>query len=459
MSQVSGVFVVRVKQIKPILSVLLFHISCVAAFAKHATIDLTRFVAVGDSLSAGVSNIGLVEGQQEAGYLAVLARQAGITLDLPLIAKPGMPPVLRLQEPVGLIPQLTVDDPANLFNNLLNPQRTNPKLQPTNVSVPGFTVAQALQFRPTTLAVQPGPEQWGNLVLGYPSPFLPGSDGVSRTMIEQALLHNPTAALVWLGNNDALVPALVGGGLKNGNRVGIADAITPPANFERDYKAILDKLCGFVATSSTGNNGVCTSEISLITATIPDLTAIPYFTPLDEVAQLFGVSTKTLMSKTGLNKGDSVRRSALPEIQKILNGDPKASIAGMCDSPIYALPVKQVPCVFKAADAVIVQNAVSAYNDAIARRSAAHDAFVLDTNGFISRLQDKGYKIRSLRLTTSYLGGLFSLDGIHPSVTGYAVLANSVIDALNKEYKLKIPEASVEDVWNSDPLKPYSVAQ
>jgi len=406
-----------------------------------------------------VSNIGLLEEQQQAGYIAVLARQAGIRLDLPLIAKPGMPPVLRLKEPVGLIPQLTVDDPANLLNNLLNPQRTDPKLQPTNLSVPGFTVAQALQFRPTTLAVPPGPEQWGNLVLGYPSPLSPNSEGVSRTMIEQALMMNPTAALVWLGNNDALVPALVGGGMKNGNPVGIADAITPPADFERDYKAILDKLCGFVATSSTGKNGVCASETTLITATIPDLTGIPYFTPLDEVAQLFGVSTKTLMSKTGLNKGDSVRRSALPVIQKILNGDPTASIAGLCDSPIYALPVKQVPCIFRAADAAAVQNAVNAYNDAIARQSAAHDALMLDTNGFISRLQDKGYKIRNLRLTTSYLGGLFSLDGIHPSATGYAVLANFVIDEMNKEYKLKIPEASVEDVWNSDLLKPYSVAQ
>ncbi len=449
----------RFKQIKPICSILLFLLFCVSASAENAISRFLNIVFVGDSLTAGVQNIGLVKDQQETGYVAVLARQLGISLTQPLIAPPGMPPVLVVETP-GLIPVLSVKSPGNLAYDVTHPQRLNPDKQPTNLAVPGFKVHDALTFKPTTLNVPPGPpDQWGNLVLGYPAPFLNG--GPSRTMIEQAVMQKPLVAMVWLGNNDALVPALVGGGKKpDGTPVGIAGAITPPADFEKDYKAILDKLCGFKAITPDGTAGFCTSLTVVITATIPDLTTIPYFTPLNEVAQLFGVSTETLMSKTDLKTGDFVRRSALPVIQKILNGDKTASLASPCDSPIYALPVSKVPCVFSAADAAAVQTAVNAYNAAIARQSAAHHALVLDTYGFISRLHDQGYNIGSLRLTTSYLGGLFSLDGIHPSATGYAVLANFMIDKLNTLLHLDVvPEASVEAVWKSDPLRQYSVAR
>ena len=333
----------------------------------------------------GVQNIGLLKDQQESGYVAVLAKQIGFSLTQPLIAPPGMPPILVVDTAGGLIPVLGVGSPGNLAYDIMHPRRMNPDQQPTNLSVPGFTVAQALNFRPTTYPVAPGPEQWGNMVLGYPMPFRDGGPG--RTMIEQAVMQNPAVAMLWIGNNDALVGALVG----------IPQLITPPAAFEKDYKAILDQLCGFKATTRMRQVVSAPRATALITANIPDLTTIPYFTPFDEVAQLFGVSKDTLKSKTGLQEADSVRRSALPVIQKILNGDTPASLPASCDSPIYALPVSKVPCVFSAADAEAVRTAIKAYNEIIARQSAAHNAFVLDTYGFISQLHDKGYKIKNVR--------------------------------------------------------------
>lgn len=427
---------------------MLFLVFCVAASGKHAKLDLSRLIIVGDSLSAGVQNIGLVDYQQQTGYVAVLARQAGIYKDLlmPLVASPGMPPVIGILQ-AGPIPVIGVQSLANLKYDLTHPRLTpqpcppgNPTCQPTNLSVPGFTVEQALEFRPSTDPAAPGPEQWGNIVLGS-APFVNGSP--RPTMIEQAVMQNPTTTLVWLGNNDALI----------GSMVGIPQQITPPARFEELFGTILDQLC-----KKDPKSGNCTSSTSLITATIPDVTAIPFFTPVDEIAELFGVSTRTLMSKTGLQNGDFVRRSALPVIQKIVNGETSGPLEGNCPSPIYALPVAEVPCIFRAADVAFVQANINAYNDAIARQSAAHDAFVLDTHGLLETLRDKGYKIRNVRLTTSYLGGIFSADGIHPSATGYAIVANFIIDALNKEFKLKIPEASVEDVWNSDCFRAYPYA-
>src|SRR5436190_2248558 len=340
----------RIKQLRSFCFVIF--LSSAAVQAKHQTIDLTRLVVVGDSLAAGVENIGLLESQQEAGFAAVLAKQVKTNMVLPLAPEPGVPNVLEVKKQ-GLIPEI-----GPVEGTLPAIPRINYIDQPTNLAVPGFTVGDALNFRPDPNA-PPGPQQWGNFVLGFPTPF--AVPGPSRTMIEQAVMLNPTTTLVWIGNNDALIGALVG----------IPALITPPSLFESSYKAILDQLS--------------TTNATLITATIPDVTTIPFFTPTEEVASLFGVRADVLSRKVGIGSGDFVRRSALPIIEQILNGQKAGPLPRMCPSPIYALPVSEVPCVFSAKDVATVQARVEAFNDAIARQSAAHDATLLDTAGLLAR--------------------------------------------------------------------------
>src|SRR6185436_11605129 len=55
-------------------------------------------------------------------------------------------------------------------------------------------------------------------------------------------------------------------------------------------------------------------------------------------------------------------------------------------------------------------------------------------------------------LTTRYLGGIFSLDGIHPSRTGHALIANAFIDAINARFGESIPQVSVSRIASRDPL-------
>src|SRR3979409_292980 len=52
--------------------------------------DLTRFVVVGDSLSAGFQNNSLFDIQQVNGYATLVANQAKTALPLPLIGAPGI---------------------------------------------------------------------------------------------------------------------------------------------------------------------------------------------------------------------------------------------------------------------------------------------------------------------------------------------------------------------------------
>ena len=54
----------------------------------------------------------------------------------------------------------------------------------------------------------------------------------------------------------------------------------------------------------------------------------------------------------------------------------------------------------------------------------------------------------------AYRGGLSSLDGLHPSNTGYALIANVFIQQLNTSYNLGIPQVNVGAVYATDPYAP-----
>ncbi len=64
----------------------------------------------------------------------------------------------------------------------------------------------------------------------------------------------------------------------------------------------------------------------------------------------------------------------------------------------------------------------------------------------------RGERVNGRLLTTEFLGGLFSLDGVHPTNTGYAILANAFIKTLNREFAAGNPPISVEQVAKTDPL-------
>jgi hypothetical protein len=55
-------------------------------------------------------------------------------------------------------------------------------------------------------------------------------------------------------------------------------------------------------------------------------------------------------------------------------------------------------------------------------------------------------------VTTRYLGGVFSLDGIHPTRTGDAILANVFIQAIDATFGETISQVNVARVAARDPL-------
>jgi phospholipase/lecithinase/hemolysin len=365
--------------------------------AMAAGADLSRLVVIGDSLSAGFQNGSLLDRQQVNGYASLIAAQAGTALPLPLIAEPGIPNVLQL---VAASP-LPVVTPAPGVSS----GRTNPAVQPFNLAVPGAAVRDALTHRP-----DPAFDDLADVVLGLPGLFA----GISRSQIEWAEALAPTTVIAWIGNMDALGAVIAGD----------TSALTPVEQFEEDYDELLRRLRATGAAVVVGN--------------IPDVTVIPYLVPAEGLASALGLPLDVATALLGIGAGDFVTLDAFPAIQSILLGLAPGPLAG--------------EWILDAGEIDAIRRATAAFNVIIASRAAARGAAVVDVHALFEGVRARGMVAHGQRLTANYLGGLFSLDGIHPTDTGYAILANAFIHILNTRFAAGIPPMAIVEVAKTDPL-------
>ncbi len=108
--------------------------------------------------------------------------------------------------------------------------------------------------------------------------------------------------------------------------------------------------------------------------------------------------------------------------------------------------------VIDAGEVAQIRSAIAEYNAFIPAQAEAKGAALVDIHVLFDSIKAKGLVSGGQRLTTGFLGGLFSLDGVHPTNTGYAVVANEFIEALNTHFAAGIPPAAVSQVRKTDPL-------
>ena len=363
-------------------------------------------VVIGDSLSAGYQNGSLLDSQQPNGWASLVAKQANFTLALPLIAPPGAPAVLELLS-VGPPPVIQQASGITLG-------RDNPATQPYDLAVPGHLLNDVINTAPVLVPTS-DEELITDLVLGFPL-------GDTKSQMNEAIALNPTAIFVWAGNADVL----------QADESGSPSSMTPVATFTQEFTQLLSTL-----HSQT--------KATLIVANIPDVTAIPYLTPaatvIATVATETGLSQAQAAADLGLEDGDLVNATgqseAQTDIQQIKNGRTPTPLT---DSGFLNV-----------AEIAQVQTTVDQYNSAISQEVAAAGGVLVDIHSYFQTLQS-GITINNYNATTAFLGGLFSLDGVHPTNTGYALVANQFIDALNSSAKTNIAEVNVSAVAAADPL-------
>jgi len=363
-----------------ILGIALVALLAALAAAAQGMPDFSKIVILGDSLSAGFWNGSLNERGQEHSYGVLLAQQAGTSLALPLVSYPGIPIALKLQgfDPATGLPIIVADGTQE--GSLENP--TN---QPTNLAVPGQTSVDCLSEVPDDQM-----NSMTDLVLGFPWVYVEQNAPLSQVGLAQQL--NPTFIVLWIGANDVLGGALAGD-----------PSLTIPSSlFSQTYPAILQALGGTGA--------------KLVIANLPDVTVIPALTK-GATLKSMGIDLKVL----GIKKGDYVTPDGLAHLELILTGQ--------ATGPLTAGEV------LTASEAKQIQKIVKEDNKTVKKMGEQFHCPVVDVYGDLNTISKKGYTLPGGQLlTTAFLGGIFSLDGVHPTYSGQAIVANYFIDAINKYY-------------------------
>src|SRR5262249_46016824 len=156
---------------------------------------------------------------------------------------------------------------------------------------------------------------------------------------------------------------------------------TPVPEFEAAYAELMRRLAATGATIVVGN--------------IPDVTAIAFLTSAEDLAELVGLPLSVIGPVLGIGPGDFV----LPE-----------AVAPIATQGITGpLPANLV---LDATEVSLIQNAVDRFNEIIREQAGANHAAVVDVHHLLEVARKRGLDVGDHRLTTTFLGGLFSLDGI-----------------------------------------------
>ncbi len=82
-----------------------------------------------------------------------------------------------------------------------------------------------------------------------------------------------------------------------------------------------------------------------------------------------------------------------------------------------------------------IRVATDAYNTSIKAIADSKGLAFVDAKAIMTQLSSTGIVANNFTMTSAYVfGGSFSLDGVHPSPRGYALIANAFIDAINSKY-------------------------
>jgi lysophospholipase L1-like esterase len=368
-------------------------VALLASSPLAAQVDFSRYVALGDSLSAGMQSSGLAADYQRYSVPALLKQQAGGgPFEQPLVSPPGLPPGYELR---AVVPSVVIATrpgqgvPLNL--TLARPY--------DNLAIPGARVHDTL-----TRVTDNG---------GLHDLILRGIG----TAVQQAVALRPTFVTLWIGNNDALAAATSG-------IVIDGVTLTTAASFEADYRAIV------AALRTTG------AKMAFVT--IPRVTAIPFVTTIPPFIVNPATGQPVLgpngqpLTYIGTTAADYV---LLPAQTLLARGTGIPTALGGNGQP---LPDNAV---LTAAEAATINARVVQFNNIIRTVANEAGAALWDVAPWFDEIATDGYHLGGITFTESYItGGIFSYDGVHPNTFGYAVAANELIKAINERHNANIPQ-------------------
>ena len=361
-----------------------------------------RFVAMGTSNSQGVQSAGISAAAQRAAWPAQLAARANVGFSLPLVQDPGCsPPLLAPLAANALL--LGAFSAFGAGGDLVSAVMTTcmplmPGIVPptNNVAISGADVHDVLT---TTIASATlTSARVGTL---YSRVLAPG-----QTQVTAMLAQQPTFVSGEIAANDVL-PASTG-------RV---SAMTPYANWQADFDQVI------AAVQSTGARAV--------------LVGLPNdannFPSIRRAREFFNQwpYLLTLGISVSFNCYFSSNSLFLPGyLLTLLSRAP--TTATCADVPGAA------DYVLTASDMVAINARMAQINAHIQAR-ANENGYAYFALSAVYDLPKPSLNLYNVLFSNTPFGPNISLDGVHPSAQGQAILANAAVQAINARYGLSIP--------------------
>jgi len=405
-----------------------------------------RYVALGNSITAGFQADGINRTLQEQSYAARLAGQMETPFSLPSLQNPGCPPPLT-----SIFPATRAAPVECALRSSPTPTRIN------NVAVPGAWVQDAL-----TNSAEAGanPNALTSFILG------------GRTQVEAAMEVRPTFATVWLGNNDVLRAALAGD----------PSLSTSASNFSSRYTNVLDSL-----EAAGAEDGALGS--------VANVTLIPNLSPGQAYAAAES-QINQLGQQLAANDGDPNTNWGNYSVAASCASDPAASQSRVSFQygigALFTLALTgqtvELDCtdnrtlaeiygqgtldqvgigslgalsVLTAPETQQLVERLQTYNTFLQSEADDRGWAYVDVNAALGALYGAGTetpddpsddlvpKFPNLDPEQPTFGAFFSEDGVHPSSATHQVVTNLFVEAINDEYDTSLQTIDAPDVPGS----------
>jgi lysophospholipase L1-like esterase len=352
--------------------------------------DLSKYVSVGTSISMGVASDGVFNTSQLSSWPALLSADVGVTFTQPLINPPGCTPPFAA--PLGSFKR--IDNTSITTTNVCSNIQPGIVLPTQNVAVLGATTSDAVN-------------NTGG-VGGVTARVLPANQ--SQVTAMRSL--GPTFVSVELGANDVL------GAL--GGLVASGATVTSLSSFSSSYQTVIDNV------KATGAKAVLVTLMS-------DVTRIPVIRTSAEIAsQRATLALLNVSVNTDCNT--STNYITLPKLlAAVLTGALQAGVAP------YNLSCADVPgtqdYVLTPADITALNALVAQMNTFITAKAGENGYATFSLGALYDTAKDNTtFNLTTILTSLTPFGANISLDAVHPSASGQAILAAAAKAAITSKY-------------------------
>lgn len=398
---------------------------------NSGTADFSKFVSIGNSLTAGYQSGSLFQDAQMYSFGNQLANVMEVSFEQPLITDPGT--VGRL-EVKSLSPFTIVPNPnSGLPINLSYPQPYS------NLGIPGALLYDVLYATSSTNCAS-------YLFANKPNPMfdlvLRNSSLNIGTQLQQATLLKPTFVTLWIGDNDVLGYATSGG---------VSPSEPTDINtFTQLYNGVGNTLASLGA--------------SVVVANIPDITTLPFFTTVGPQTAL-GIpwTEKGIPGLFYQQHGETGVATVYADSLSLLTGNVLLTLIGSTyagyigqasgkfyrdfgypglpagidtTKPFGVHPQNPWPnaLVLDPVEISVAVSTTNSYNNVVSSVAVAHGFAFVNINSLYKEYVH-GMVINGIPFSTRFVqGNLFSLDGVHPTSQGQGIIANEFIKVINAKF-------------------------